>query len=130
MSTVRADTIQTRTGGQKGTLQAGTQCVQSPVVLSTATVQAHGLSAQPTMVVAYLECLTAELGYAIGDRVHMQFKDNGAGNFGYMVEWDATNVRILQANTAPQVLNRTTPAGPNSITLANWKIVAIPYLVN
>lgn len=110
-----------------GVLVAGTTCAQNPVTTSTTTTQAHGLGAAPTFVIAYLECLTSELGYSIGDRVHMQFKDNGAGNFGYMVEWDATNVRILQGSAVPQLLNRATPVGVSSITAANWKIVAVPY---
>lgn len=130
MSTVRVNTIQDVSAGQKATLKAGTQCVQNPVATATVTTQAHGLGAIPSFVVAYLECLTAEQGYSVGDRVFMQYKDNGAGNFGYMVEWDATNVRIVQANGVPQVLNRTTPAGAVSITAANWKIVVTPYLLN
>lgn len=130
MSTLKVNTIQDISAGQKATLKAGTTCQQNPVTLSTATTQAHGLGAVPHMVVAYLECLTAELGYSIGDRVHIQYKDNGAGNFGYMVEWDATNVRILQGSSAPQVLNRSTPGGASGVTLAKWKIVAVPYLLN
>ena len=113
-----------------GTLTAGTSCVQNPVATSTATVQAHGLGSIPTLVVYYLECLTAELNYSVGDRVVMQYKDNGAGNFGYHVEFDATNTRILTCSNVPQITNRTTPASVGSITAANWKIVVVPYLLN
>lgn len=130
MSTLKVDTIQDRSSNQKGTLRQGTICVMNPVVLSSVNTQAHGLSTTPQIVEVYLECLTSELGYSVGDRVFMQFKDNGGGNFGYMVEYDSTNVRIIQASTAPQLLNRGTPVGANSITLANWKIVAVPYIIN
>ena len=130
MSTLKVDTIQDRSSNQKGTLRQGTPCVMNPVVLNTVNTQAHGLSSTPSMIETYLECTTSELGYSVGDRVFMQFKDSGAGSFGFIVEYDSTNVRILQASTAPQVLNRATPTEAISITLANWKIVAVPYIIN
>ena len=92
MSTLKVNTITDVSAGQKATLKAGTACTMNPVATTTVATQAHGLGAQPSFVDAYLECLTADQGYATGDRVQMQFKDNAAGNFGYMVEWDAINI--------------------------------------
>lgn len=131
MSTLKVDTIQDRSSNQKGTLRQGTPCVMNPVVLNTANTQAHGLSSTPSMIETYLECTTSELGYSVGDRVFMQFKDNGAGSFGYMVEYDSSSLTILQSTNYPQVLTKgATPGGAGSITPSRWKIVAVPYIIN
>lgn len=117
----------TATGGIVGTLTAGTQCVQNPAVLATKTTQAHGLGATPTMVVAYLENITAEQGYSIGDRIQLNYNEASSG---VTVEWDVTNVNIITAPTNIVVINKTTPAAGVAITLADWKIVAVPYKLN
>lgn len=113
-----------------GSLTAGTTATKNPVAINTKTTQAHGLGSSPVLVVMYLECLTAELNYSIGDRVLVQTTNNAAGNFGYSVEYDLTNVVILVGNQPPQIHDKNTPAAITPITTANWKIVAIPYKMN
>lgn len=117
----------TATGGIPGTLTSGTNAVMNPFVASSKTTQAHGLGVTPTFIQTYIECLTAEQGYSIGDRIFQQFASNV--NFGFIVEFDATNIVIITQG-ALDAINKTTPAGPVGLTAANWKVVAIPYKVN
>lgn len=71
-----------------------------------------------------------ELGYSIGDRVIQgAAASSNAGGDGYMVEYDATNVRVLTGQNAVVLIqNRSTPELYSAGTLANWRIVAQPYL--
>lgn len=114
-----------------GPVAGNTLSQQTPIGGTVYSVQ-HGLGAIPSFVVVYYECVTAELGYSIGDRT-MQgaFSSSNAAGDGFMVEFDATTLRILVASNAPVVvLNRTTPALYTLGTAANWKMVAIPYLLS
>lgn len=126
--TVRGTITALGGGASAGTLTAGTACTQNPAALSTKTTQAHGLGVTPTLVYTYMECLTAEQGYSIGDRIFNALDD--AGNSNWEAEYDATNVSIMTNATNIIVTNKTTPAGPVAITLADWKIVAVPYKLN
>lgn len=110
-----------------GTLTAGTSAVLNPAALSTKTAQAHGLSKTPDFYHTYIECLSAELGYSVGDRVG-NADLNGAT--GWMVEFDATNITTITSNTNIAVINKTTPAGTTAITLSKWKLVAVPYTLS
>jgi len=130
MSTLRVDTIQDRSGNQKGTFLAGTQCVKNPVATSTITTQAHGLGGVPDFIVTYAECITADNGYSVGDRIYKQDFNSSAGTWGWIVRADATNVYILIAASGILAINGTTPGYSVTLANANWKIVAIPYKLN
>ena len=109
---------------------AGASVSQTTALGQTVVSAQHGLGQIPTYVVTYYECVIAELGYQIGDRVSQGAfaSSNGAGD-GFMVQFDATTIRLLIAANAPVVvLNRTAPNLYALGTAANWKIVAIPYL--
>jgi hypothetical protein len=87
--------------------------------------QAHGLSGLPTVFAAYIQCLTAEHGYGVGEIVMM------AGTVGINANFsaDTTNTYIVASSALVQVVDRTTFAGV-AITAANWKMVVVPFLVN
>lgn len=112
-----------------GTLTAGTQCVKNPTAANTRTTQAHGLGTTPTMVIGYLECLTAELGYSIGDRVAYSNNEPASAR-GISIEYDATNVVIIINDTTVAGVNRKDTSAAANITAANWKFVATPYKLN
>ncbi len=114
-------------GSTTGTITAGTSNTMSPFAANTKSTVAHGLGATPAFVIAYAECLTAEQGYSIGDRISLV--DTGSTN-GWHVEWDATNTVILANSSALAAVNKTTPAGAISLTAANWKLVVVPYRIN
>jgi len=110
-----------------GTLTAGAINTMNPLAINSKTTIAHGLGAIPNLVVFYLECLTAEQGYSIGDRV--QFPSLSGSN-GCSVEFDATNTVILVSNSSPAIIPKGVPGTSVNLTPANWKIVALPYKFN
>ena len=80
--------------------------------------QAHGLSSIPALTQAHILCLTAELGYSIGDNVTIT---QGTASGGCIIAPDATNLTVfLQA--LPIIPNKSTGT-PGAITAANWKLV-------
>ena len=85
---------------------------------------AHGLGVVPTSVRAVLVCIVSNLGYTVGEEVDCLGAMVSSVNGGaYNVSADATNVSVMQANTAtPYLINKTTPAGPVAITAADWNI--------
>lgn len=109
----------------------GAQAVLNPYALNSTVTQAHGLSSKPTEVIWYLECLTAELGYSIGDRVIAGYWSdaNAAGTGQFSIAVDATNTVITTNNggTTPLLINKSTRA-LTALTAADWKLVATPYL--
>jgi hypothetical protein len=108
-------------------LTAGTPCVQNPWAATTVTTQAHGLGAIPDMVVAYYECITAELGYVAGDRINMQIFTTSNVS-GATVQYDATNVIMITGGNAPYAIDKATPAnGSVALAAAKWKGVVVPY---
>ncbi len=112
-----------------GTLTAGTALVQNPYSTSATVTQAHGLGAHPTQVDAYLECITAELNYSVGDRVRFSGSTvvgNGTSVIG--LTSDATNLYLTTGSAAPYIPNKTTGA-ETQISASKWKYVATPYLL-
>lgn len=109
---------------QTGRLVAGTPLVINPFALSTTSVQAHGLGVEPLLVKAYLECLTAELGYSVGDRVLLESFTATTPS----VTVDATNVTAISQGFTPQIIRKDTHVNANT-TAANWKLVITPYKI-
>ena len=111
-----------------GTLSAGTSCVMNPLAPGVQAT-AHGLGAIPDLIVFYMECLTAEIGYSIGDRFYPSiYMDEGGGtNAGLGVAADATNVTIAFDNVI-SILRKDTGALGN-VTAGSWKAVAVPYKI-
>lgn len=106
-----------------GRLIAGTSLVQNPFAQNVSLSQAHGLGQLPIKIIPYLECLTAELGYSVGDRIF-----GPQLTFSATSQWsaDSTNIYLVTSNNPAQIMNRSTKAAA-SITAANWKQVLTPY---
>lgn len=114
-----------------GTLTAGTVLTKNPVAFGSNTIQAHGLGVEPSLYKIILECLTAEAGYSIGDRVvfgSVPVSCSGS-HCQISIVSDATNTQLIIAATAIQVLHKST-WGATTITAANWKMMVTPYRVN
>ena len=94
------------------------------MALNTTVNVAHGLGREPDWISAYLECLTAEHGYAVGDRI-------SAYNYNRSISGaDDTNVWVsTQQTTLPYIVNKN---GGNDleITGANWSFFAVPYITD
>ena len=108
---------------RNGGLRVGNFASLSPLAFSSSVSVAHGLSREPDFITAYLECITAEFGYVPGDRVT-------AFNFSRTLSGaDDTNLWVsTDDNTYPFLVNK---AGGNDsqVTGANWRLVAVPYIV-
>lgn len=113
-----------------GGLTAGTTNTMSPVSAGASSSVAHGLGAAPAIVMAWLECTSAEINYSVGDRVYLGTDGNSAQIIN--IQADATNTNIIVTDSAnPQVLNKTAAhRSSTAITLSKWKIVAVPYKIN
>lgn len=105
---------------------AGTSLTKNPYAVNTQQTQAHGLGTTPSIVEVYLECLIAEAGYNVGDRVLMPTGSaNGAGIRSFSVYFNTTNLGLNTSANLPQVVNNANTYV--TITAANWKLVAIPF---
>lgn len=102
-----------------GRLIAGTALVLNPLSISTSASHAHGLGATPAQVVWYLECLTAEHGYGVGERIDLPSAMSST------VSYDGTNVYYTTQSVC-QITDKTSHSNVN-ITAANWKAVVVPY---
>lgn len=113
----------------KGQLTAGTTNTMNPWTGSTTASQAHGLSATPTKFDIYLQNLTAEGGYNIGDvAIPGQVVTNIGSGSVWTISADSANTYIATNNfsSVPSITNRSTGAN-FQITAANWKFVVTPY---
>lgn len=110
-------------------MTAGTTNTASASILANHQyTQAHGLSATPTFLVAYLENTSTDLGFSSGDRVSIGSFNPGNGTTqGITVSSNATNTYISTSTTI--VLIPLAGGIAAAIDLSKWKIVVIPYKV-
>lgn len=77
---------------------------------STTTV-AHGLGGAPTEIQIAYECISADLGYSIGDRIYAGPAWRGDSNQGHLCYADATNVNVIVYSGGLGFANKGTLAG-------------------
>lgn len=108
----------------------GTANVVSNPVAGTVYTQAHGLKGIPSFFEFYYECVVAELGYSVGDRVTPGQSSSNAAADGFVIQYDATNTSIIFGQATPiLILHKSTPGLYVAGTPANWSVVVKPYLV-
>ena len=110
--------------GSGDAITAGTVLELNPLAAGATGNVAHGLGQVPDLIIAYLECLTAEHGYAVGDRVLMQ------DNWGATPSADATNVYYASRDNTSrfQIIDRSNPGTGGVVpTYASWKLVIETY---
>lgn len=84
---------------------------------------AHGLTVAPAMIEVFLVCITAELGYSIGETIvwgtFWQSQERGLA-----VSFDSTNInyRYVAQATPFSYVHKTTGASA-ALTNANWRVV-------
>jgi hypothetical protein len=101
---------------------------QNPMAINATITGAHGLGQTPHDVLLEIECLTAELGYSIGDKIQLNRSTlyaSGASH-GLSVSWDATNVTVISANNTIASVPHKSTRSMTAITPANWKLNIIP----
>lgn len=92
------------------------------ITLGTVITLAHGLGAIPDEFNLIIQCVTAEHGYAVGERGNTHFSPDFQANVGLGAEVtvDANNVYIVTGANGVLVLNKTSRLQSN-ITPANWR---------
>jgi hypothetical protein len=113
-----------------GSFTKGTSCTQNPVTSNTETSCAHGLGSTPTFFVAYLQCLTAEHGFNIGDIIPLPNGNLLSASPNWTVSGDATNTNISTYTAVGMVQIQKSGGADINLTNANWKLVVIPYVAN
>lgn len=98
---------------------SGNQTITSGGLLTLA----HGMGAVPRIVIVWLVCTTAELGYSINDRTLVVYASSVAQQ-GASVDPDATNIEIRMGSDASsfRILNKSTGTTAG-ITNANWRLL-------
>lgn len=119
-----------RTSLGAASITTGTALEKNPLANASITTTAHGLGAVPTMVVCYIECVTIDHNYSVGDRLPVPPNEyNGSSVSAWGLEWDATNLTFrTSTNAAAGIPDHDSPYTEQAITLARWKFVATPYL--
>lgn len=91
---------------------------------ATGAVQtfSHGLSVSPKLFKVSVVCQTAELGYSIGDEVHIvdSYYDGNLNYSGLTVSCDNTNITIANGVTFT-IRRKDTGAAAAGITKASWR---------
>jgi len=124
-STGIADAASYTKSGTALPFQSAYESAQQTITSGGGFTLAHGLGTTPKFVLVVLQCVTAELGYSIGDEV---FYNSGVtdagGNKGTSIVPDVTNLIVrIGSDVAPIGVIRKDTGGYASVTKANWKIV-------
>lgn len=81
----------------------------------------HGLGVKPKLYGLFMQCTTADNGWAIGDEVPL-YLSSGAGNKGMAVWPDATNMNVRIGSTAVDYIGKASGSG-FVVTPGSWKLV-------
>ena len=102
----------------------GTPVEQDPLDLNEMVSGAHGLGVVPSGAISYIECLTAEQGYDVGDKTDTLW--GARGTFW----WNDTMVGWVAERRGPFIVERDDTGENNEfqVTPANWKAVIIAYV--
>lgn len=111
--------------------EAGTTFTDNPITTGLRSA-AHGLGALPTMVIAHMECKTAQYGYAVGDTLYVASHGiaggmHGGSDEGLVIGANATLVFYRVPAGTFEIVRFDTGAVA-SITLANWIMEIHSYL--
>lgn len=106
--------------------QAAFESSQQTITAGGALTLAHGLGVKPKLYLGFLQCVTAEGGYSIGDEIaigNVEYDTGSNGRYA-MLRPDATNINVRFGNnsTVFDIWNNTTGAHL-AATNANWKLV-------
>ncbi|MER9685900.1 hypothetical protein [Mesorhizobium sp. M0139] len=102
------------------------ESAQQTITAGGTLTLAHGLGVQPKLYLAYLQCTTTNLGYAVGEEVLLNpmLNTTDATVQGIYMLPDATNINvgIGTASSSLKILNRARN-GLNDITNSSWRLV-------
>ena len=94
------------------------------LTFSSVHTLAHGLGIMPKEVFVWMECRTIDIGYAVGDRVPVNYMHNNAtATHGVGVNADTTNIKIMVSSNI-SLLRKDTAAIAQIGAAGSWKLVA------
>lgn len=83
----------------------------------------HGFGVKPSMAGAFYICITAELGYSVGDTIPLFGGSNGTGTYGNSI-WVTQTIVGWQMNNGGSPVVMARPAGTmTATTFAKWRLV-------
>jgi len=92
---------------------------------NTAGVQViglHGFGSTPSSVQSMYECIAADIGYAVGDRVGTALINNG-GDIGWLPIVNATQVKAVNGSVPATQIPHASTGIIATMTNASWKLV-------
>ena len=93
---------------------------------NSSTSWAHGLSSKPDEVSVWMECIAAEGGYSVGDRVDISTAEDYGDKYVFGVSFDATNVTVSRKGNPRMV---TKDGSANFVpTTSGWNLYIIAKL--
>ncbi|HUC63442.1 MAG TPA: hypothetical protein VMF53_15960 [Alphaproteobacteria bacterium] len=101
---------------------------QQTITAGGSLTLAHGLGAQPKLIVIKLHCLTAENGYSVGDELIVPpgfvTDSNGSGrNCGVVPDATNLNVRFGSSTTYTFLIGSKSTGVPAGATNTNWAAI-------
>lgn len=98
---------------------------QQTITTNGSLTLAHKLGKEPLIIQAILECISAELGFSVGDKlaVNINLSDHGSLNAGgAAITYDSTNIYVKYADSASVYEIQDKTGSYNTITNASWKL--------
>lgn len=91
----------------------------------TVRTVAHGLGRHPSLVIAYVQCTSSDLGYSVGERISLPATVNtdsgGGGNRnGWTISHDTTNIYIVLGDSLAVHQKQLTSGFMNSVDYLKW----------
>lgn len=102
---------------------------QTITAAGTLTI-AHGLGSNPISTDAYIECVTGENGFSIGDRLRTRdlvYTQNSVANYNWQYTTDTTNFFVQFGAGGILAKNKSTGAIV-VLTDANWQLVVMGWV--
>lgn len=95
---------------------------------STDITQAHGLGRYPSLIQAYLQCTSSDLGFAVGQRLDVgSIADGSTGGRAPSLYMDTTSVGLRTGQGTPIVIDASASYVGNLIDISKWKVILRVY---
>jgi hypothetical protein len=93
------------------------------IVQNTTQTIAHGLGAEPDLVIGYWVCKVANNGFTVGEVVQMSTWSDGDGSdhIGATFSFNSTNVFVTIAAEGPPLIIGKNPRSHMYLNNPNWK---------
>lgn len=117
--------LDTPSGGG-GVFSESFESAEQTITSGAQLILAHELSAEPTLIQAYLICKVVNSGYAVGDKVIINPNINSVTNIskGLSIIPDATNLTIRIGNDVESLMiMRKNTGQANNIINTSWKLI-------